>query len=76
MLTLGNTGGRTNPASLDWSARLRRLGARSTGIALMGFGFVDARFDLFLRELTLAAGRPEPVGIGEAASESPRLARV
>ena len=29
-----------------------------TGIALMGFGFVVARFGLFLRELRLAAGAP------------------
>ena len=43
-----------------------------TGIALMGFGFVVARFGLFLRELTLA-GTPQrlpnisfslPIGIG------------
>lgn len=29
-----------------------------TGIALMGFGFVVARFGLFLRELALAGGHP------------------
>jgi putative membrane protein len=43
-----------------------------TGIALMGFGFVVARFGLFLRELTLTGTRPHgpsngfslPIGIG------------
>ncbi len=43
-----------------------------TGIALMGFGFVVARFGLFLRELTLAGthdqlpstGFSMPIGIG------------
>lgn len=29
-----------------------------TGIALMGFGFVVARFGLFLRELAVASGQP------------------
>jgi putative membrane protein len=31
-----------------------------TGLALMGFGFVVARFGLFLRELALASARPVP----------------
>lgn len=31
-----------------------------TGIALMGFGFVVARFGLFLRELARIAGQPAP----------------
>lgn len=43
-----------------------------TGIALMGFGFVVARFGLFLRELTLAGTHEQvprtgfslPIGIG------------
>ena len=42
-----------------------------TGIALMGFGFVVARFGLFLRELTIAGthqhlptGFSLPIGIG------------
>lgn len=43
-----------------------------TGIALMGFGFVVARFGLFLRELTLAGSYQQtastsfslPIGIG------------
>ena len=43
-----------------------------TGIALMGFGFVVARFGLFLRELTLSGTQPNlpssgfslPMGIG------------
>jgi putative membrane protein len=36
-----------------------------TGIALMGFGFVVARFGLFLRELRFAAGAPltAPTGL-------------
>ena len=29
-----------------------------TGLALMGFGFVVARFGLFLREMAFATGRP------------------
>src|SRR5262252_1972601 len=31
-----------------------------TGLALMGFGFVVARFGLFLRELAAARGAPLP----------------
>lgn len=31
-----------------------------TGVALMGFGFVVARFGVFLRELALARGLAEP----------------
>src|SRR5438045_8007271 len=33
-----------------------------TGLALMGFGFVVARFGLFLRELAVAKGAPAPSG--------------
>jgi putative membrane protein len=36
-----------------------------TGVALMGFGFVVARFGLFLRELAVARG-VEPEGRGGA----------
>ena len=32
-----------------------------TGLALMGFGFVVARFGLFLREMAFATGRPVAV---------------
>lgn len=38
-----------------------------TGLALMGFGFVVARFGLFLRELAAARGAPLPEGRGESA---------
>jgi putative membrane protein len=38
-----------------------------TGLALMGFGFVVARFGLFLRELAAARGAPVPEGRGESA---------
>jgi putative membrane protein len=36
-----------------------------TGLAMMGFGFVVARFGLFLREMALARGLPpqKPVGV-------------
>lgn len=33
-----------------------------TALALMAFGFVVARFGLFLREFTVFAGRKEPLG--------------
>jgi putative membrane protein len=35
-----------------------------TGLALMGFGFVVARFGLFLRELSLAQHLPQPHATG------------
>ncbi|MBX9681699.1 MAG: DUF202 domain-containing protein [Gemmataceae bacterium] len=35
-----------------------------TGIALMGFGFVVARFGLFLRELAIAAHESPPYSTG------------
>jgi putative membrane protein len=35
-----------------------------TGLALMGFGFVVARFGLFLREMAAAEGAPAPHRIG------------
>jgi putative membrane protein len=38
-----------------------------TGLALMGFGFVVARFGLFLRELAEARGGPVPEGHGGSA---------
>ena len=35
-----------------------------TGLAMMGFGFVVARFGLFLRELEAASGRPPKPSTG------------
>jgi inner membrane protein YidH len=35
-----------------------------TGIALMGFGFVVARFGLFLQEIQVARGENSPQGFG------------
>ena len=35
-----------------------------TGLALMGFGFVVARFGLFLRELTAVQKIPQPLSHG------------
>lgn len=35
-----------------------------TGLALMGFGFVVARFGLFLREMAAARGNPSPPSHG------------
>lgn len=37
-----------------------------TGLALMGFGFVVARFGLFLRELAAARGNAVPTSRGES----------
>jgi putative membrane protein len=36
-----------------------------TGLALMGFGFVVARFSLFLHEIAAARGGPPPPAPGE-----------
>ncbi|CAN5434847.1 DUF202 domain-containing protein [soil metagenome] len=50
--------------------RVRLSGERTllawvrTGLAMMGFGFVIARFGLFLRELTAAEGNAVPHSIG------------
>ena len=38
-----------------WAAERTLLAWMRTGLALMGFGFVVARFGLFLRELTAAS---------------------
>lgn len=35
-----------------------------TGLAMMGFGFVVARFGLFLREITMMRGEPAGQGTG------------
>lgn len=37
-----------------------------TGIALMGLGFVIARFGLFLREMVMHAGGPSPDGFSKS----------
>lgn len=42
------------------AAERTQLAWLRTGIALMGLGFVVARFGLFLRELTRAGGNPSP----------------
>jgi putative membrane protein len=50
--------------------RVRLAGERTllawvrTGLALMGFGFVVARFGLFLRELAASGGGPAPASTG------------
>lgn len=45
-----------------------------TGLALMGFGFVVARFGLFLRELAAARGNAVPTSRGESQVGSPFFA--
>ena len=35
-----------------------------TGLAMMGFGFIVARFGMFLRELAAVRGAPEPHSLG------------
>lgn len=71
-------GDTTNPPAVEIDSRIYMAAERTflawirTGIALMGFGFVVARFGLFLRELTLAGadrhlpstGFSMPIGIG------------
>lgn len=69
-------GGEQPPREIDsriyMAAERTFLAWIRTGIALMGFGFVVARFGLFLRELTLAGtkqnlpspGFSMPIGIG------------
>lgn len=73
-----NQGGTVNPVPAEIDSRIYMAAERTflawirTGIALMGFGFVVARFGLFLRELTLAGthqhtastGFSLPIGIG------------
>lgn len=44
---------------ITWAAERTFLAWIRTGIALMGFGFVVARFGLFLRELALAGSAVE-----------------
>lgn len=68
----------TGPLPVEVDARIYMAAERTflawirTGIALMGFGFVVARFGLFLRELTIAGTNQQssspsfslPIGIG------------
>jgi putative membrane protein len=70
--------GKGRPVPTEIDARIYMAAERTflawirTGIALMGFGFVVARFGLFLRELTLAGTHQHfpsadfsmPIGIG------------
>jgi putative membrane protein len=70
--------GTGNPAPAEIDSRIYMAAERTflawirTGIALMGFGFVVARFGLFMRELTLAGTHQQsanpsfslPIGIG------------
>ena len=69
--------GTSNPVPTEVDSRIYMAAERTflawirTGIALMGFGFVVARFGLFMRELTLAGTQQSanpsfslPIGIG------------
>jgi putative membrane protein len=78
MNTTTEQSGSANPVPAAIDSRIYMAAERTflawirTGIALMGFGFVVARFGLFLRELTLAGthqpsastGFSLPIGIG------------
>ncbi len=78
MNTTTEQSGSANPVPEAIDSRIYMAAERTflawirTGIALMGFGFVVARFGLFLRELTLAGthqpsastGFSLPIGIG------------
>ena len=76
--TATDQGGTVNPIPAEIDSRIYMAAERTflawirTGIALMGFGFVVARFGLFMRELTLAGTHQQsanpsfslPIGIG------------
>jgi putative membrane protein len=77
-VTFPNQVGAGSPGPVEIDARIYMAAERTflawirTGIALMGFGFVVARFGLFLRELTIAGTHEQlpstgfsfPIGIG------------
>ncbi len=76
--TATDQGGTVNPIPAEIDSRIYMAAERTflawirTGIALMGFGFLVARFGLFMRELTLAGTHQQsanpsfslPIGIG------------
>ena len=59
-----------NPEMAEDDPRVRLAGERTllawirTGLALMGFGFVVARFGLFLREIAALGHAPSPPSAG------------
>ena len=63
----GPTGGAPKAALADYLAAERTLLAWiRTGLALMGFGFVVARFGLFLQELQIAESAARTYGYGQS----------
>ncbi|MDX1928537.1 MAG: DUF202 domain-containing protein [Pirellulaceae bacterium] len=68
-VTVGQTG-TGNPADAEVDPRIYMSAERTflawirTGIALMGFGFVVAKFGLFLRELSLTGTQQHPASTG------------
>jgi putative membrane protein len=75
---MADQSGTSSPVPAEIDSRIYMAAERTflawirTGIALMGFGFVVARFGLFMRELTLAGTQQQsaspsfslPIGIG------------